>query len=443
VSNGRWVSPFNGTNWILAKQFASGQLDLWFEPYQVPTRFDVTVTYADGTTDSVTGIAYGLSTTPPSTSTPTTSPSSTPTPGPGTVAVLPGQPLPLRQWVERPMPKTARITSYMQTGGKHGRAFYHPGIKSMVFAGGDWHTTQPQYEGYGNAVGSEIWALDVANNKWTLQRRFCVTGAIQPGYPDNVVWTFDSKRNRGLMAPGFYAITQGAASTCGSINGYGAYAFDFVTKQFTGPDVAAGLPAPPGGWGGDLGASYGVYDPVADELVRVRNTVGLERLNLTTGAWRVQRLAKAGDPGWNPVPNRAQPVIDVTGRALYWIDAWGSTSPTLVKVNLTDASVTTLPLPSQYKRPASGDQEVYLAFDHVNRVIFVPNNYDMGVSPLTGLAMFHVDTGQWEWEAVPAPVTGSVWGFDQATGAMIGIGKRSQPYAYFLYSYSATRQPTR
>jgi len=35
-----------------------------------------------------------------------------------------------------------------------------------------------------------------------------------------------------------------------------------------------------------------------------------------------------------------------------------------------------------------------------------------------------------------------VWGFDEATGALLGIGKRAQPSAYFLYHYSATRQPT-
>src|SRR5262249_29614586 len=29
---GRWVRPYNGANWIIAKQFAGGQLDLWFEP---------------------------------------------------------------------------------------------------------------------------------------------------------------------------------------------------------------------------------------------------------------------------------------------------------------------------------------------------------------------------------------------------------------------------
>ena len=79
------------------------------------------------------------------------------------------------------------MQSYMQTGGKHGRVFYHSGLKSMVFAGGDWHTSQPQYDkGDGNGVGSEIWALDVLHDRWTLLRPFCVPGETQPGGPDTV-----------------------------------------------------------------------------------------------------------------------------------------------------------------------------------------------------------------------------------------------------------------
>ncbi len=49
-----------------------------------------------------------------------------------------------------------------------------------------------------------------------------------------------------------------------------------------------------------------------------------------------------------------------------------------------------------------------------------------------GLGIYLVDAGQWEWETVRRTVMGSVWGFDETTGAMIGIGKRSEPYAYFL-----------
>jgi hypothetical protein len=103
-------------------------------------------------------------------------------------------------------------------------------------------------------------------------------------------------------------------------------------------------------------------------------------------------------------------------------------------VKLADGSVTTSPLPTSYVAPP-GDHEVYLAFDPINRVLFVPNNPDMGQSPLIGLGIYHVDSGQWEWEAVPPAVFGSVWGFDENTGALIGIGKRVQPSAYFLYKY--------
>jgi hypothetical protein len=346
--------------------------------------------------------------------------------------------LPVRTWVERPMP-TGAIQSYMQTGGKHGRTFYHPGLQAMVFAGGDWHTTQPTLEGYGGGVGSEIWALDVSNDKWTLLRPFCVPGAIQPGWPDNVVWAFDSKRNRGLMAPGFYFITQGVASPCGSINAYGAYAFDFVTKQFRGPDASAGLPPPPLGWGGDdNGGPFGWYDPVTDELGRVRHYPMLERLNLATQTWRTQRLA---DPG-GMMPHRSQQVIDVQGRAIYFLIPFHK-PPALMRVGLTNGAVRVIPLPPQYTPPGATDHEVYTVFDSINRVILVPNNTSMGETPLRGLGLYHVETGQWEWESVPAAVMGSVWGFDEATGAMIGIGKRSPPYAYFLYKYATTAQPTR
>jgi len=345
------------------------------------------------------------------------------------------QPLPTRTWVERPMP-TGPIQSYMQRGGKHGRAIYHPGLKSMVFAGGDWHPTMLQ--GSGDGVGSEIWALDVTNNQWKLLRPLCVPGETQPGHPDNVVWAFDSKRNRGLMAPGFYAITQGAASTCGSINGYGAYAFDFVTRQFTGPNAAAGLPSPPQGWGGDNHGPFGWYDPITDELGRVRSGPILERLNLATQTWRTQNLT---DPG-GTTPHRSQQVIDVKGRAIYLLIQFHKPSA-LMGVRLTDGAVRVIPLPLQYTPPGGTDQEVYTVFDPINRIVLVPNNTLMGQAPLRGLGIYHVDTGQWEWEPVPASVMGSVWGFDEATGAMIGIGKRSQPYAYFLYKYSATPQPTR
>jgi hypothetical protein len=78
---------------------------------------------------------------------------------------------------------------------------------------------------------------------------------------------------------------------------------------------------------------------------------------------------------------------------------------------------------------------MYLVFDSINRVVMIPNNLDMGGEPIAGLGIYHVDSGQWEWESVPPAVIGSAWGFDENLGVFVGIGKRSQPYAYFLWKY--------
>ena len=355
---------------------------------------------------------------------------------PGTISVPPGQAIPAGQWIERANPSEGK--AFMAgRGGKHGRMFYRPAGRGlsggMVFAGGDWHTSQPQYED-GSGVGSEIWHLDALNDNWTLLRPFCVPGENEPGGPDTVGWAYDNKRDRGLMNPGFYFGMQGAKSPCGSIYGLGGYAFSFVDKKFSGPDGATlplPLSPPPDGWGGDGVASYSVYDPVADELVRIANGGQMQRLNLASQKWRTQSLTN-GTPNWNPVANRAQLVIDVAGRALYWLDVW-SPVRALIKVSLVNGAVKTLPLPAQYVLPAGSDHEVYLAFDPGHRVILIPNNFDMGTAPLNGLGIYHVDTGAWDWQAVPPAVFGSVWGFDEAVGALIGIGKRVFPSAYFLY----------
>jgi len=149
--------------------------------------------------------------------------------GAGVILVPPGQPIPVRQWVERPLPPQGQ--AYMAgAGGKHGRAFYHPRFSGLVFAGGDWKTSQPTLEA-GNGTGSEVWTLNARTDTWTRLRPFCVPGEPQPGSPDTVGWAYDSVRDRGIMTPGFYFITQGATDPCGSVYGWGAYAFSFVPRQ--------------------------------------------------------------------------------------------------------------------------------------------------------------------------------------------------------------------
>lgn len=59
----------------------------------------------------------------------------------------------------------------------------------------------------------------------------------------------------------------------------------------------------------------------------------------------------------------------------------------------------------------------------------------MGGTSLSGLGIYHVDTGVWEWDPVPPAVAGSAWGFDENIGVLVGIGKRYQPYGYYFWKY--------
>ena len=357
---------------------------------------------------------------------------------PTTVTVPPGQPLPIRQWVQRPLPyqgpwSDSAVLPPPEVRGlppsKHTRMFYHPGLKAMIIAGGDRAVSMPR-AGEANGTGTEIISLDVTHDRWATVRPFCVPGEPQPGRPDNVVWALDKKRNRALMAPGFYFITQRTGSGCGAVDGWGGYAFDFATGKFLGPDDPAVMVPPPRGWDGDEGAPFGLIDSVKDELLRIRNGVGLERMNLETKTWRVNRLNTLS-------PHRTQPVLDEVGRAVYLLQPYGIRNdprPQLLKVLLDrsgDNPQETILLPWPY---VPYDGEVYLAFDPIRRLVLVPNNTSMG-GPIKGLGIYHVDTGVWEWERVPASVGGSLWGFDESVGALVGVGTRSAPYAYYLYQH--------
>jgi hypothetical protein len=387
-----------------------------------------------------------------------------------TVRVQPGQPVPARRWVERPwlVPTWTNDCNNASSGGsiwnvekcgsyplaKHQRMFYRPfpggGGGEMVIAGGDHPVSMPHPSDY-DGTGSEVVGLNNTTAKFRIVRPFCVPNKVQPPRPDNVGWAYDAKRDRGLMVPGYMAGPGQPGAGCGEIEARGAFAIDFgaTPPQWIGPDDVAGVPPPSDfGWGGDRGSSYATYSKTTDELIRLRQDGGqrVEVLHLATKKWRFLPL-----PG-SVQPARAQVVIDDAskdGPTIYWLDAWQeavmnaeNTALTnqgkrayLAKMNIRTGALTRILVPSQWKGQEGLADDIYLAFDTINRLVFVPNNYDMGGSPLRGLGIYHVDTGQWDWEDVPSAVIGSAWGFDESIGALVGVGKRSPPYGTFLYKY--------
>lgn len=383
-----------------------------------------------------------------------------PTPSAGTVLVKPGEPIPLRRWVERPGPVPSDICNPSGDSGqeivwnaercngfppgKHMRMFYHPPSKSMVIVGGDRGVSMFR-PGYYDGTGSEIIGLNVEEDKFKIIRPFCVPGEVQPNRPDNTPWAYDSRRDQGILTPGYYFMR---GSGCGAIEGWGAYAFDFATRKYVGPDDMAGLPPPPAGgggkgWGGDNGASFGFYVARTDEFCRLRTGPRLECLNRATKVWRTHDLSVGKN--WNPNTNRAQPALDEQGRVVYWLDLFSEMSggdsskpgpAYLAKTSLVDGSTTRLPVPALWVNTEGSGNDIYLVFDPINRLVLIPNSFSMGATPLSGLGIFHVDSSTWEWEtAVPPAVMGSVWGFDENLGVLVGVGKRIRPYAYYIWKY--------
>ena len=53
---GLWVSPSNGTNWIIAVTRNQAVADLWFSQWQLPVPFKLTITFSDGTSSVISGI---------------------------------------------------------------------------------------------------------------------------------------------------------------------------------------------------------------------------------------------------------------------------------------------------------------------------------------------------------------------------------------------------
>jgi hypothetical protein len=359
---------------------------------------------------------------------------------PGEGKVRPGATLnvPDRVWVSRPLGSGYGGPGLYPYASKHTRLIYDSKRSRMVLTGGDYSKAE-----FDSDNGSQmVWSIDLASGpapRWTLLGPWC-NGPEQPGRPDTVVWVYDSKRDQGVIMPGFYFITENEGSECPGVRDVAdAMLFDFATNKWRRVPFAP----PPGGYGGDLGSSFGVYDPVSDSVYRFRGDDDnvVEILSRTTNRWSVERL------GGDSSLNRDQSVIDVQGRNIYAI----SRRPRgLLRYSIPKKRVNLFPLPAQVRLPEDEDLETYLAFDPINRVVLFPNTHDNG-GRVHSLSIFHVDTQQWEWESTPSaspPVQGNVVAFDVNNNVMLLYGGKTGvdvgvPTVFWLYRYGRGRGASR
>jgi hypothetical protein len=338
--------------------------------------------------------------------------------------------LPLRTWVSRPLPAGTSGPSPIPNGSKHTRMLYDSRRGRMVLTGGDY------VNAHISSNGSQlVWAIDLASGpapSWTLIGPWC-NGPVQPGRPDTVGWVYDSKRDQGVLVPGYVFANEGASSGCEAVTeSKESMLFDFSTNKWK----VAPYGPPPHGWGGDIGSSFAVYDPVSDSVIRFRwdsrNLV--EVLSLAKNKWSVF------DPGRGSDPNRDQPAIDVQGRNVYLLSR---RLGALLRYSIAkEGIVEMIPVPRAARLPRGADYETHLTFDPINRVVLYPNTLDYGGRVL-GLGIYHVDSKKWEWEPTPTsghPVQGNVVGFDVGNNVMMLYGgKQSEdidaPTVFWLYRY--------
>ena len=338
--------------------------------------------------------------------------------------------IPLRTWVSRPLPTGTAGPNSIPYGGKHTRLLYDSRRGRMVLTGGDYFNAHVSDNG-----SHLVWAIDLASGPtpaWKLIGPWC-NGPVQPGRPDTVGWAYDSKRDRAVILPGYYFANEGASSGCdGVVDSKASMLFDFLTNKWN----AARYGPPSGGWGGDIGSSFAVYDPVSDSVYRFRwgGRNLMETLSLEKDSWSTVDL----DPG-NDL-NRDQSAIDVKGKSIYVISRQ---LRAVLRYSIPSRRIVeNIAIPREIQLPVSADFETHLAFDPVNRVLLYPNALDFD-GRVYRFGIYHVDKKRWEWEAVPTdghPVQGNVVGFDVGNNVMMLYGGRGGS-VFWLYRYGNGAEP--
>lgn len=339
------------------------------------------------------------------------------------------------RWRAFPLP--ARDQGPMPYGGKHSRLAYDPARGQLLHTGGDIG----QITDDGN---NEVWAG--REGAWQRVHAMCgAPGAIVPARPDNCTWTVDTRRDRALIAPGFFfgpAVYQRYCGTAGATPIQSALAFNLATRTWEQP----GFPVPPWGYGGDTGANFGFYDPTADALCRFKWDgawgATYERVRCATGQWSKINLGAAQQDGGpvggtydgdlrNVGVTTSQSAVDVAGRTAYCIGrAANSGIWYLLPVNLDSGRTWRIPIPTTigFVPPAAesgGGTDILLQFDPVSRVLLHPMIPNLGGEVL-GVLIRHVETGQWEMDrdlpTAPPWVVGNVCGFDGGTTDLVLMG---------------------
>jgi hypothetical protein len=335
-------------------------------------------------------------------------------------------------WMPIAMDRPGFYASW-QIGGKHGRCAFNSASGWIYCMGGDWYSfNDPAEQGDGN---NEIWAYNVATNEWRKEyppgdSPCAPAGDIVPPQPDESTWVYDSRRNVFHLMPGFWFGTAAYHRSCtAATTHWGHLIYDPAAKRY----AVGHFQAPAAGWGGDLRAKSGIYDPVRDEVVRFDSGPAVQRWNVGTGALTEEPLPLEG-----AFVEQDPMAFDPQGRTVYGIDYSGKR---LVRYHLdTKQQVNAWPLPANYAWSCPGDEcfdgnNGNVTFDEARRVLVLPN-----MPSKFGLIqhLYTFDVAAESWQEIPllqtagATINGNTMVYDPANGVHLLIGGRVTPH-FFLF----------
>lgn len=346
--------------------------------------------------------------------------------------------IPEGTWVARPLvgsPAPGMFYASWHVGGKHGRAAFNTVDGRIWFMGGDWYSWNDPNREDGNG-NNEVWSYGVTEDSWRKEyppgpTPCAPAGDLVPAQPDESTWVYDSRRNRFYTGPGFWFGVNGYRQHCADATPVqGGLVFDPVARKYGRPPFSA----PPGGWGGDLHAKSGVYDPDTDSLYRFayRSDMVVEQLRLSSNRWSTSRV------GIREAYVEQDPMaIDVRGRQIYGIDYKGKR---LVRWGIDRSSAKAWPLPRDYAWNCPGEEcfdsnNGLLSFDVANRALLIPNMPSKG-GRIVKVFVFWVDQERFEELPLVQPagaiVNGNTMAYDPVNNVHLLIGGRVTPH-FFLF----------
>jgi hypothetical protein len=354
--------------------------------------------------------------TTPSGSTP---PPPLPPPSPGQIS------LPLNTWiaVAKPPEGTGPCPSGQYGDCKHMRLAHNPVNGRIYFHGGDY--TGPVVDAQSGR--QELYSYSIKDNNWILEYPYCgPAGDVQPKHPDEVGWTYDTKRNVFWSIPGVY-LSFPPVNCPSTLATSRPMTFNPATKKWT--LVNAPL--------ADSFTEYykfANYDPVTDTIIMPygSGSGGIAIFDIKSNSWQ---KVPGGDQ-FNV--GQEYSAIDVQGRVVYLIDP---TAGALWRYNIDSQTFTYVKDTPAGTR--SAEDVAMPIWDSVNKVLLWPQTPNH--AGVITLWVYHPDTNQWENKPTNQPngllVQGNSAVFDPYQNVLLvmgGIdfsGQLPPPQHLFLYRY--------